>query len=302
MSDVKWIKITTNMFDDEKIKLIESMPDKDSILVIWIKLLIQAGKTNINGYVLLNENIPYTDEMLATIFNRPLNTVRLALDTFKRFGMIEMDEDEGIYIKNWDKHQSIDKLNKIKEQRRLRQEKYRKKQELKKKGITGNVTVTLSNGTDIDIDIDKEEDKDINNSSDSDPNPITEIKFDEESAPYKAAVYLRRLILRNNPRQPVPEESPAKLEKWAEELDRLNRLGPPGGNQGYEWREIGEIIKWCQDHSFWKSNILSASKFRQQITKLENQMKNDGHNDKYKEQHDAMKELYQQFREEEDED
>jgi len=149
MSDVKWIKITTDMFDDEKIKLIESMPDKDSILIIWIKLLVQAGKTNANGYVMLNENIPYTDEMLATIFSRPLNTVRLALKTFEDFRMIEID-DKGIYIENWSKHQNIEGLNKLKknqEQNRLRQEKYRKKQKLLKDEKTGNVTVTLSNGS-----------------------------------------------------------------------------------------------------------------------------------------------------------
>src|SRR5690554_3873409 len=166
MSDeVKWIKITTNMFDDEKIKLIEDMPEADSILIIWIKLLIQAGKTNSSGYIYLNENIPYTDEMLSTIFDRSLNTIRLALNTFEKFGMIEID-DQGIYIKNWSKHQNItglNKMKKIREQRRLRQEKYRKKQQLLKEGKTGNVTVTLSNGTDIDIDLDKEIDKDNNN-------------------------------------------------------------------------------------------------------------------------------------------
>ncbi len=100
------------MFDDDKIKLIESLPDGDSILVIWVKLLTQAGRTNANGYIFLNENIPYTDEMLATIFNRPLNTVRLALSTFQRFGMIEWDET-GILILNWEKHQNIDALKKM---------------------------------------------------------------------------------------------------------------------------------------------------------------------------------------------
>lgn len=160
--EVKWIKITTNMFDDEKIKLIESMPDADSILVIWIKLLIQAGKTNANGYIFLNENIPYTDEMLATIFDRPLNTVRLALNTFKDFGMVQMD-DKGLYIENWVKHQNIEGLNKLKEKReknRLRQEKFRKKQKLLEEGKTGNVMVTLSNGTELELELDKEKDKD----------------------------------------------------------------------------------------------------------------------------------------------
>jgi predicted phage replisome organizer len=110
-NDVKWIKITTNMFDDEKIKLIESMPDKDAILIIWIKLLVQAGRTNANGYIFLNEKIPYTEEMLATIFNRPINTVRLALKTFKEFNMIEMDE-KGLLVTNWNKHQD-EKRNRV---------------------------------------------------------------------------------------------------------------------------------------------------------------------------------------------
>ena len=49
MAEVKWIKITTDVFDDEKILLIESMPSADSIITIWFKLLILAGKQNNNG-------------------------------------------------------------------------------------------------------------------------------------------------------------------------------------------------------------------------------------------------------------
>ena len=48
-TDVKWIKIVTNIFDDEKILLIESMPEADSIIVIWFKLLCMAGKQNNKG-------------------------------------------------------------------------------------------------------------------------------------------------------------------------------------------------------------------------------------------------------------
>ena len=153
MPDVRWIKITTSMFDDEKIRLIESMPDADSILVIWVKLLLQAGRTNANGYIFLNENIPYTDEMLATIFNRPLNTVRLALDTFKRFGMIEWEEN-GILISNWEKHQNIDGLDKIREQTRKRVAKHRASKQLEE-GKHNNATVTLRNAPELDLDKNK---------------------------------------------------------------------------------------------------------------------------------------------------
>jgi predicted phage replisome organizer len=126
MSDVKWIKITTGMFDDEKIKIIESMPDADAVLVIWIKLLTLAGKCNDDGYVTLCEDMPFSDEMLATIFHRPLSTIRLALSIFQKYKMIKI-ADKDIKIVNWDKHQNIDGLDRIREQGRLRMAEYRKR-------------------------------------------------------------------------------------------------------------------------------------------------------------------------------
>lgn len=103
------------MFEDEKIRLIEGMPEGDTLLIIWIKLLAQAGKTNANGYILLNENIPYTEDMLVTLFNKSPVIIRLALQTFKQFGMIEIDDNQFISITNWGKHQSLTGLDKIRE-------------------------------------------------------------------------------------------------------------------------------------------------------------------------------------------
>lgn len=161
MSEVKWIKLSTNMFDDEKIKLIETMPDADTILVIWVKLLAQAGKTNATGYIYLNENIPYTDEMLATIFNRPIATVRLALKAFEQFGMIEINEDNFICVANWEKHQNLAGLEKIREQTRQRVAKHREQKSIS----FSNVTVTRSNATDIEEDIDKNKKENKDNTS-----------------------------------------------------------------------------------------------------------------------------------------
>ena len=154
MADIKWIKIATDIFDDEKILLIEAMPDADAMIVIWFKLLTLAGKQNNSGVFLINDTIPYTDEMLATIFRRPLNTVRLALDTFYKFGMIDIIENT-ITIPKWEKHQNIDGMDKIREQTRLRVAKHREKQKL----IESNVTVTQCNATDKDKDKDKDKNK-----------------------------------------------------------------------------------------------------------------------------------------------
>ncbi|ADK16209.1 hypothetical protein WX45_01760 [Clostridium ljungdahlii DSM 13528] len=169
MAEIKWIKITTNMFDDEKIKLIDAMPERDTIFYIWMRLLVQAGKTNAGGYIFLSEDVPYTDEMLSTIFNRPLNSVRLALDTLKKFGMIQRSENDDLKITNWEKHQNVEGMDKVREQTRKRVAKHRaKKKELEEgkneneenkneDNVTekkDNVNVTLPNGIDIEGEVD----------------------------------------------------------------------------------------------------------------------------------------------------
>ncbi|VJQ33119.1 gp19 [Streptococcus pneumoniae] len=159
MSEIKWIKITTDIFDDEKICLIDALPDPDAILVIWFKILTLAGKHNSNGLLMMTDKVHYTDEMLATIFRRPLNTVRMAIGVFEQFGMIEII-DGIISLPNWEKHQNVDGMEKIKEQTRNRVAKYRKKQ---KNLALGNVTVTDGNALEEDKDKNKNRlDKDKN--------------------------------------------------------------------------------------------------------------------------------------------
>lgn len=127
MADVKWIKITTDIFDDEKLLLIESLPDADAIIVIWFKLLCLAGKQNNKGVFMLNDSIPYTDEMLATIFRRKLSVVKMALETFERFGMV-IRIDGAVTIPKWGKHQNLDQLENKKEYMRVYMRDYREKQ------------------------------------------------------------------------------------------------------------------------------------------------------------------------------
>jgi predicted phage replisome organizer len=133
MADVKWIKITTDIFDDDKILLIESLPEADSIIVIWFKLLCLAGKQNNSGVFIMGERIAYTDQMLATIFRRKETTVQLALQTFEQFGMIERVEGV-ITIPNWGKHQSLDQIESKKEYMQKYMREYREKQKLISKG------------------------------------------------------------------------------------------------------------------------------------------------------------------------
>lgn len=178
MAEVKWIKITTDVFDDEKILLIESMPSADSIITIWFKLLILAGKQNNDGVFMMSNKLPFTDEMLATIFRRDLNTVRLALKTFEEFGMIEV-VDNVITIPNWNKHQTLDAYEKKKERDRLYQQNRRKKQKnlIEQKSLDKSSDVAVS-----DKEEEKEEDKEKENIKENSLSTDSGEMFDFEEA------------------------------------------------------------------------------------------------------------------------
>ena len=156
MAEVKWIKIVTDVFDDEKILMIETMPECDTIIVIWFKLLCLAGKQNNSGVFMMGQ-MPYTDEMFAAIFRRPINSVRLALNTFERFGMIEIVRDT-VTIPNWGKHQSLDAYEKKKERDRLYQAERRAAQKAiaEKSSDTSSDVASLEEDKDKDIEIDKD--------------------------------------------------------------------------------------------------------------------------------------------------
>lgn len=161
MADVKWIKITTDIFDDEKILLIESLPDAYAIITCWFKLLCLAGKMNNSGVFMMNNSIAYTDKMLSTIFRMKESTVQMALQTFEQFGMIELI-DGVITIPNWGKHQNLDAIEK---KREYQKEWIKQKRESQKRlcRIDSRVdsrfdvdSVEEDIEEDIDIDIEKE--------------------------------------------------------------------------------------------------------------------------------------------------
>lgn len=156
MTEIKWIKLTTDLFDNRKIKQIETMPEGDSIIVVWVKLMCLAGNINDSGLVYFTREIPYTDEMLATEFRRPLSTVRLALSTFEQFGMIEIVNNI-IMLSSWEKYQNAEGMDRVREQTRKRVAAHRERQkQLAECNATGNVTVTEGNAAEEEKEEDKE--------------------------------------------------------------------------------------------------------------------------------------------------
>ncbi len=259
MAEISWIKLKTTMFDDEKIKLIQSMPEADAILVIWIRLLVLAGKTNDEGLIYIQRNMPYTEEMLATLFSKPVNVVRLALMTLQQFNMIDLNEDGLIAIENWDKHQNIEGMEKVrlKNAERVRKHRERKKQQALEDKNSGNVTVTDCNGTDKDIDKEIDIDKDKKNRS------KTSCKYSDEHL--RLAEKLKNNLINDFP----SEMKRVNIEKWADTF----RLIEERDQQTIA--AIDYVLDWLPTNSFWFGNIRSASKLRTQFEKLKFEIKNE---------------------------
>lgn len=129
MAEVKWVKITTDMFDNRKIKHLRRLPDGNNIVLIWVMLLTMAGRCNAGGMVFLTENIPYTPKMLADELDFEENTVLLALKSLEQFGMICLDEN-CFRIANWEEYQNVDGLERIREQNRIRKQRQRARQKI----------------------------------------------------------------------------------------------------------------------------------------------------------------------------
>ena len=152
MADVQWIRITTDMFDNRKIKHLRKLPEGNNIVLIWVMLLTMAGRCNAGGMIFLTENIPYTTKMLADELGFEENTIRLALQVFEELHMVTTDQ-EYLCVPGWEEYQNVEGLDRIREQTRVRVANHRERKRLSACNVTGNVTVTPCNATEEDREV-----------------------------------------------------------------------------------------------------------------------------------------------------
>ena len=263
MAEITWVKLTINMFDDEKIRLIEAMPEADAIIIVWVRLLTLAGKTNDDGRIYIDEDLPYTDEMLATIFNKPLNTIRLALETFKRFKMIDTSGGV-ILITNWEKHQNVEGMSRVKLQNAERQKRYRDRkkieqlnfEELEKRdsNVTQTSSVTSHHAIEVEEEVEEDKEEDIKDIMSS--KSVKRI-YDDSSSYFQLSQYLFSKMLQNNPEAKKPN-----YQLWADYIRKMVEL------DGRTPQQVQGMIDWSQSDEFWKTNILSAKKLREKYDQM----------------------------------
>lgn len=148
MAEVKWVKLSVDLFDNPKIKFLRKQPQGDRLALIWVMLLTKAGRCNDEGLIYLTEDMPYTAKMLSQELGFSERLMTQALETMEKLGMVAFTEEGHLYLPGFAEHQSLDALEKVREQTRERVARYREKKQ-NEASMTGNVTVTQCNGTDI---------------------------------------------------------------------------------------------------------------------------------------------------------
>lgn len=238
MAEVKWIKIVTDIFDDEKILMIETLPECDTIIVIWFKLLCLAGKQNNSGVFQMG-HIPYTDEMFATIFRRPLNTVRLALKTFEQFGMIEIIHDT-VTIPNWGKHQSIDQIEAKNAYMKKYMREYREKQKQISSGKTNCKTNSKTNVSEADKNREEEIREDEIRGDIEDVTDINVGSKPPKTTRHKYGLY-ENVLLSDEDYEKLKQEFPHDYS------DRIERLSEYIASTGKKYKNhLATIRNWAR--------------------------------------------------------
>ena len=234
MAEIKWVKLTTDMFDNRKIKHLRRLPEGNNIVLLWVMLLTMAGRCNAGGMIFLTENIPYTSKMLADELGFEENTVKLALTTLEQLNMIVTDH--GFFaIAGWEEYQNIEGMDKIREQNRLRQKKwYDSKKRLPSPNVNPNVSMTQPNATDIDIEEDKELEEEY-------------ISDSGESAPAKKKRAVRHKYGEYN-NVLLTDEQMAKLQtEFPDWQERIERLSSYMASSGKSYKDhLATIRNWAK--------------------------------------------------------
>ena len=97
-----WLKLKRDFFKRHDIRIIESMPNGKDYILFYLKLLCES--VDHEGNLRFSDQIPYSEDMLATITNTNVDIVRSAIRIFTELGMMDIFDD-GTYFMN-----EVDKL------------------------------------------------------------------------------------------------------------------------------------------------------------------------------------------------
>lgn len=245
-----YLKLKDNFFDDEKIQIIEAMPDGDTYVNILLKLYLRSLKRD--GKLMATDRIPYSPETLAAVVKKPVGVVRAAVEIFRQFELVEVLDNGEMYMLD------IQNFIGTSSTEGDRKREYRRKIADAKEG-KDNKLPPVKSGHLSDERPPEIRDKRIENREyiySSVKPERAKYKYSEKDM--RLAEKLKELVA---PLYPNTVKK-ANLEAWANQFRLLHE------SDGYNYKEIGEVMLWALNDEFWKKNIRSADKFRKQFEQL----------------------------------
>jgi len=161
MSDNKkyyYLRLKDNFFDSDELKILESMKDGYLYSNILLKLYLRSLKND--GKLVVNERIPYSADMLASVTGHQVGTIKQALSVFKDLGLIDVLDNGAIYM--LDIQNFIGKGSSEADRKR----EYRQRIETDRTNVQTNLRQISDKSTpEIEIEIELEKDIEINSSA-----------------------------------------------------------------------------------------------------------------------------------------
>ena len=164
-----WLKLKRDFFKRHDIRIIEEMPNGKDYILFYLKLLLES--IDHEGNLRFSETIPYNEQMLSVVTNTNVDIVRSAMKMFVELNMMDILDDQTIYMAE------VDKLIGSESWSAERVRRYREKTKL----LQSNATVTSCN-EEIEKDIEKDKDKEKENKKKDSPKRFVPPSLDEVQA------------------------------------------------------------------------------------------------------------------------
>ncbi|EFE16383.1 TPA: phage replisome organizer N-terminal domain-containing protein [Enterococcus faecalis] len=246
-----WLKLKENFFEEDTIEWLEEQPNGKEYCLIYLKLCLKSLKTD--GVLVRNVGsmlIPYDAETLARVTNSTVDTVKVAMDLFKKIGLIQLLDTGEIYINQL--NELVGSETEAAKQKRLQRSKVDNVPKL-----SSECPENVAQSIELEY-----RDKSIEKDNKEEPKK-SPCKYSDEHL--RLAQKLQNNLINDFP----SEMKRVNIEKWADTF----RLIEERDQQTIA--AIDYVLDWLPTNSFWFGNIRSASKLRTQFEKLKFEIKNE---------------------------
>lgn len=147
MSGMEWVRVQCSTPDDPKIRELRRGPEGDMYYLIWLNLIMYAGKCGIDGKLLIASDIPATAETLAEDLRFNVDVMHNALSRLKALRLLQnvtLGSVKILKICNWECYQFVSSLENLRSKNAKRQARYRAKKKEQERNVTSNVTSNVT--------------------------------------------------------------------------------------------------------------------------------------------------------------